>query len=114
MEQIDALTVGKLIKEYRNLAGITQFELAEIIDIDERQMGKIERGVHYPSVPTFLKLIKVLNIDIGKLYCHLPVSEPAKLSPSQNKLIKFARTASENDITLACKILEVVNLANKL
>ena len=113
MEQISALKVGKLIKEYRNLAGLTQFELAEIINIDERQMSKIERGVHYPSVPTFLKLIKVLTIDIEKLYSDITDIKIGEISSSQNKLMRFARTAKEDEIKLACKILDVVNFASK-
>lgn len=68
MDIIDAHTLGKLIKEYRKAANLTQYELADIIEIDDKQLGKIERGIHYPSVSTFLKLIKVLNIDVNNFY----------------------------------------------
>lgn len=111
MEQISALEIGKLIKTYRNLSGLTQFELAEIINIDERQMSKIERGVHYPSVPTFLKLISVLNIDINKI-CY-DIKKPQKISAKKNKLLHFVRNATEEDVNLTCKILEIIELKNK-
>lgn len=111
MEEVSALSVGKLIKECRKFAGFTQFELAEIINIDERQMSKIERGVHYPSLPTFFKLVKVLQIDINK-FC--PNITEHKISSNKNKLLRFARNGDENEIKLACKIIELINDAKNI
>ena len=108
MEHTSAIEIGKLIKEYRNLAGYTQFELAEIINIDDRQMSKIERGVHYPSVPTFLKLIKILQIDITKLSGEIL---PEKMSAGRTKLLRFARTSDENKIKLANQIIDLIEQA---
>lgn len=77
MKILNNKEIGQLIKAYRKIKNITQAQLAEIIEIDEKQLGKIERGVHYPSVPTFLKLIKVLNIDIDKFYFDTEVQNNA-------------------------------------
>lgn len=68
MDIISLKETGTLIRTHRLLAGLTQFQLAESVNMDEKQLGKIERGLHYPNVQTFLKIIKKLNIDIEYFY----------------------------------------------
>lgn len=68
METFSTEKIGSIIKSHRKNLGITQFELAELVGIDGKQIGKIERGIHYPSVPTFLKIIKILQINVEKFY----------------------------------------------
>jgi len=41
----------------------TQEELSEIIDISTRSLQRIENGENNPSIKTFRKLIKTLNIS---------------------------------------------------
>lgn len=104
MEQFNAETVGLIIRNYRKQAGLTQFELAEIAEIDEKQLGKIERGVHYPSVPTFLRIIKALNIDVNVFY----TDSTQEISHEESKLMKLIKTSSAKELDLVCKIIEVI------
>lgn len=52
-----------MIGKYRLLRGLTQEELAEKLNISWRQVQRIETGKCTPSLKTFKKLIKVLNIS---------------------------------------------------
>lgn len=104
MENHNASTIGLIIKNHRKQAGFTQFELSELIEIDDKQLGKIERGVHYPSVPTFLKIIKALNIDINEFYS----GETSKTSIEEGRLMRLIRTSSQKELDLVYKILEVI------
>lgn len=52
-----------MIKEYRKRLGLTQEQLAEILDISPRQLQRIESGKKETSLKTLRKLIKVLNIE---------------------------------------------------
>lgn len=52
-----------MIKEYRNLRGFTQEELAEKIDISWRQLQRIEKNEQDTSVKTLRKIIQVLEIS---------------------------------------------------
>ncbi len=52
-----------LFKEYRKLRKYTQEKLAELVQVDIRTIQRIENGETEPSLETFKKLIKVLNID---------------------------------------------------
>ncbi len=104
MENHNASTIGLIIKNHRKQAGFTQFELSELIEIDDKQLGKIERGVHYPSVPTFLKIIKTLNINIEEFY----FDNSASVSPQESKLMRLIRASSQKELELVYKILEVI------
>lgn len=107
MEQLSAKAVGLLIKSHRKQAGLTQFELAEKIGIDEKQVGKIERGIHYPSVPTFLKLIKLFEININEFYR----DEMHSVSTQESKLLRLIHGFSPKEQDLTEKILDVVMFA---
>lgn len=51
-----------MIKEYRELRGLTQEELAEEIDISWRQLQRIEKCESETSVKTLKKLVRALKI----------------------------------------------------
>ena len=96
---LDAKETGQLIKLHRRIAGLTQFQLAELIEIDDKQLGKIERGVHYPSMPTFLKILNILNISIEKFYSN---------NTSENSFTNLFKDASQNDIALLNRLYKAV------
>ena len=52
-----------MISKYRLLRNLTQEELANMLNISWRQVQRIETGKCSPSLKTFKKLIKVLNIS---------------------------------------------------
>ena len=106
MDEISAQQIGLIIKRFRKQAGYTQFELAELIGIDDKQVGKIERGIHYPSVPTFLKMLKVLQIGIDKFYSGsiMPISE------GENELMRLIRKLSPKQSEKVCKLIKIVIL----
>ena len=51
-----------MFKEYRKAKKLTQEELAELAEVDTRTIQRIESGERVPSIETFRKLIKALNI----------------------------------------------------
>ncbi|MGN0030726.1 MAG: helix-turn-helix domain-containing protein [Candidatus Gastranaerophilaceae bacterium] len=103
MDEISAQQIGMIIKKFRKHAGFTQFELAELVGIDDKQIGKIERGIHYPSVPTFLKILKVLQIDIYKFYS----GEIISVSENENKLMRLIRKLSPEQSEKIYKLIKV-------
>ncbi|MBQ8458949.1 helix-turn-helix transcriptional regulator [bacterium] len=105
MKTLDMSELGELVKNYRKANGLTQYQLAEIIDIDDKQLGKIERGVHFPSVPTFLKLIKVLNIDINLFYKNMNI-DPVLLK--ENSLIHMVKDLPPSEIDRICRVINAI------
>ncbi len=51
----------------RTIKSLTQAQLAEIIDVHEKYIGKIETGKQNITVKTLNKLANALNIDICRL-----------------------------------------------
>ncbi len=51
-----------MFKEYRKAKKYTQEQLAEITEVDTRTIQRIENGERKPSMDTFKKLVKALEI----------------------------------------------------
>lgn len=58
---------GKLVKERRKAAGISQEKLAELCDISLRRMVSIEQGDANLRFCNLIRLCVELNIDCGEL-----------------------------------------------
>lgn len=54
-------------KNLRKLNKFTQEKLAELIDIDVRQVARIEAGASLPSIETLIKISKVLSVTPNDL-----------------------------------------------
>lgn len=61
-------TVGNNIRFYRKRMGISQEQLAELINITAPSLSSLENGVTFPAYTTFLELIDKLNIRPYQLF----------------------------------------------
>lgn len=85
--------LGKKIKELRKNMGYTQEHLAELVDIDAKNLSKIENGGHSPSYLTLSKLSKVLEFN----FCNIDNAqqpEPILRHKYYQKSLKILNTAS--------------------
>ena len=64
---MDKNILGSRIRSARKEKGFTQEALAEKVDISLAYMGEIERGVKYPSMNVFIKLVEVLDVSADYL-----------------------------------------------
>lgn len=55
------------IKAERNRKNLTQFQLAEKVNVSESTISLIERGIQTPSIFLVLDIAKILEIDINEL-----------------------------------------------
>lgn len=60
--------LGKKIKYYRELRGLTQEELSEKIDFNCRSLSFIECGTNFVTADTLDRLCKVLNVTPKQLF----------------------------------------------
>ena len=61
----DKYFIGRKLKSFRKKRGLTQAELAEMVDMSEKHISKIEAGIHIPSISAFFKIVN--ELDIGCL-----------------------------------------------
>ena len=92
----DKKFIGQKIRQQRKRLKLTQFELAEKIGIHEKQLSRIEAGLHYPTLENFIKIIKTLNISLREFEENKEIN-PLKddinqiLNDSNNKELKIYR-----------------------
>lgn len=62
-------TVGKNIKKFRKISGLTQRQLADKLLLSESFIAKLESTTHQTiSLDTLEQISNVLNIDIKELF----------------------------------------------
>lgn len=57
------LQVGYRIRYYRLLRGLTQEELSQILELNEKYIGHVERCERYISCKVLIKLMNYFNIN---------------------------------------------------
>lgn len=60
--------LGKRIKELRVKNKLTQEQLAELLNMGERNLSKIECGINFVSADTLEKIINAFNISAKDLF----------------------------------------------
>ena len=106
------LQIGKLLRDARNLAGLTQKQLAKKIigEIDYTYIGKIERDELYPSLKILEKISNALNLPVIYFFSETENSDIKNYSPDKYNLIKLIRELPEEDVPL---LLEIINILIK-
>lgn len=56
-------TIGSRIRESREIAGLTQVELAEKIGITWKHLSALERSINNPSIATICKISDALAVS---------------------------------------------------
>jgi len=59
---------GKRVRELRKARNLTQEQLAELVDIDTRNIIKIENAETFPRAKTLDKLIEVFQISPVEIF----------------------------------------------
>lgn len=93
---------GARIKELRNKKGITQYQLAEMIEIDPKHMSHIETGRSFPKADLIEKLACALEIDYTEFFNieHLKSREYIL-----NKINSLLKKTSDDELTKIFKII---------
>jgi len=56
--------LGAQIREIRKARGLTQEQLAEMIDVEQKHVSRIESGKNYPSIDRLEKMAAALNASL--------------------------------------------------
>jgi len=102
--ETDKVTIGKKIREFRKLNKLTQIELAEKVDLNEKQISRIEMGLNYPTYITFAKLINILNIDL-KVFSG---NNNEIKDSSKNKLLHLINNSNEKELKIFLDVLSAL------
>ena len=86
--------IGEQIKKYRVLRGMTQNDLAERVGLTEKQISKIETGVHYPMFENFIKIMEVLGVGMKDFDSDLNLEN----NTLRNSILKILYRANDYEL----------------
>ena len=105
MEQTRKL-LGARIKELRRLRGLSQEQLAEMIDIDPKHLSRIEVGRSFPSMDTLAAMAKSLQVEIKDFF---EFAHQKKTSQELTKAIcSLLKEAGEDKQRLILKVVRAI------
>lgn len=64
--------IGENLRRFRKAREMTQEGLAAEVDLDVRQIGRIERGQSYPSVGLLVQMAELLGVAPGRFFDREP------------------------------------------
>ncbi|QEM68769.1 helix-turn-helix transcriptional regulator [Geobacter sp. FeAm09] len=67
MENVTIL-FGTRIRELRKARGMTQGQLADLLDIEQKHVSLIELGKSYPSLDRLMLIAEALNVPLPSLF----------------------------------------------
>ena len=91
--------VAMNLKRFREILGISQMELAEMIGCSPTLIGKIEIMKRFPSADTLNLLSKALKIEPAALFS----------KPDESEAIKTKKTQQEQKNLLKKKVLKAID-----
>lgn len=86
--------IAKKIRMARKKTGLTQEILAEKVGITSKQISRIEIAAFMPSVPTFLRIVKVLEIDLSEF----GLEKIENINPTREEFIKIIQSLPDNQL----------------
>ena len=96
--------LGERIQQLRKLRGLTQSELAELIDAEVVTVSRIENGARFPKKENLENLANALNVEIKDLFDFEHNQTKAYLTKEIQKMIKSAKL---DDLKFICKLLKL-------
>jgi phage repressor protein C with HTH and peptisase S24 domain len=114
-----AIYIGLKIKEFRDQRGLTQKELADLIEMGNTTIANYEKGFRTPKKNTLFKIANALNVTIDDLFPILKQSDNSiiesieeilsKLDPEpyQHNVLTYAEGQLEEQKQAKKKLAEV-------
>lgn len=99
--------IGKNIRKYRKLKGLTLEKLADVLDTDTNYLGQCERGERRFSLDKMIDIIEYFGITANDL-----IPSPNKKDSSREKNIylneinKMLNECSDNQLAVILNILK--------
>lgn len=93
---------GRRIKELRKSKKLTQEQLSELLGLYQKQVGNIETGSYFTTMPNLEKLAEIFDVEIKDLFDfeHQKSKEELK-----NNIYNLIEEASDEQIKLIHRLI---------
>jgi transcriptional regulator with XRE-family HTH domain len=61
-------TIGKNVRKYRQLANISQEKLSEILDVNSKFIGHVERFERFISLKKLIEIAEYFNVPVKSFF----------------------------------------------
>ncbi len=82
---------GEKLKRLRKNKNLTQEQLAEMIDVDPRNLSRIEVGSSFVKAETLEKILNALDVTTEQLFPNDHIQTPDELMRDINKYLNIAK-----------------------
>lgn len=96
--------IGARLKALRKGAGLTQEQLAEIVDLDARHLSRLEVGRHFPTLETLERIAGALDVPLVEFF-RFPEMETTRALRAF--LTNFAKRANDAQLRMAVKAVKL-------
>lgn len=103
---IDSKAIGRKIKLYRQRINLTQFQLAEKLDVTPNYVSAIERGVTKVSLARLDEISSILNISVADLLTDCSTNSKTY---SNDEIFELIRDWTPQQKSLLIEILNTIN-----
>ncbi len=94
---MDQVKIGKFIAERRKQKNLTQWQLAEKLNITDKAISKWERGISMPDSSIMIELCDILSISVNDLLNGEIVDMENYNKKMEEKLIELVKEKQRND-----------------
>lgn len=109
---MNQIKTGKFIAETRKAQGLTQKQLAGILEISDKTVSKWECGKGLPEVSLMLPLCSALNITVNDLLSGERVSKIEYINKAEENMMNLIKENEENKkrmaLSIICGIITVI------
>lgn len=105
---------GKKLKEYRKLAGLTQEQFVEKLNIAVPTLSGFETGKTFPSYPVLCKIIDVLGVTPDTLFTYGMFSDELKDKEQHKLLLKLFNGLDKHHKIIALELIKTLQENQKV
>ena len=104
---------GKKLKQIRLSRGLSQEKLAEMADVHEKHISKIETGRFHPNFETLNKILKALNLKLENVGINIE-NVSTNDNPFYAKSMQILNNATENELEFYYNLLKTAQKGTEL
>ncbi len=105
MKTNTSIQIGARIRHFRELAGLTQLQLANMIPCEPSTLAHYETGKNLVSMTKLISIVEVLNVELYQFFISSSInSNPETIEELNNMLAN----ASKIQLNLICNIVKSV------
>lgn len=93
---MNQMSIGRFISDTRKAKGLTQRELANLLNLSDKTISKWETGKGFPDVSSIIPLCDYLDINPTELLSGRRLNEEAYMTESQEQILYFLNEQKEN------------------